>query len=402
MNRNILLATLLITSVNLSGLEAKVKPTSKSKQKQQIIEPKAPTIKVLIKKDTCGALVESKGKFEITNPQTQKILSSGNKGKRYYLHAQEDGLRWGEGFPGVYQIKLSGSTPNDTFLVDGIEYDGTLEIFDVDHQVNIINEITVENYLKHWMGYLFDGEHTDQKVLKALSIVLRTQLYHTLLKGQNAFWQIDGAKTNFLGHSGALLDKYIDEAVDSTKTVILTYHYKPFSAEWTKHSAGMTATYPAIFRKNILSPLGVEAPLARKDREKSRWSFTIPRTEFAQLVKTNRISGIDTFVDNFSKRVYAVRINDGHHHVDFDYFAFQKLLGLPQLKSNEFTISLEKDHVRFDGYGSGPGVGLCLYSAEEMSKRGDSVEQILLDFFPGTLLQEIKSLDFSKDGLDEF
>lgn len=394
-NRLFLLATSIAISLQFSTIEAKAKPTPK-------IQGEEPLIKVLIRKDAPGALIESKGRFVVVNPQNQKTLSSGNKGKRYYLHAQDDGLRWGEGFPGIYQIKLKGVSDLDTFLVDGIEYNGALEIFDIDHKVNIINQISVENYLKYAMTELFDGQHMDQKVLKALAIIFRTQLYHLLLKGQNAYWQVDAEKTGYVGYSHSKLDPLVEEAISSTKSVILTYHYRPFSAEWTKHSAGSTAAYPAIFRKNVLSPSGVEAPFARKDRQKTRWSFAIPKQQFAQLVKTNRVSGIDTFVDHTSNRVYGVRIHDGNHKVDFDFFALQQLLGSRALMSNEFTAVLDKDQVKFEGYGDGAGVGLCLYSAQEMSKRGDTVEQILLEFFPGSLLQEVKTLDFNKDGLDDF
>ena len=84
------------------------------------------------------------------------------------------------------------------------------------------------------------------------------------------------------------------------------------------------------------------------------------------------------------------------------YETHHRLIGEKYLKSNLFTVKLDRDQVKFEGYGEGHGVGLCLYSANEMSKKGATVEQILLDFFPNTLLQEVKKLDFSKDGLDDF
>jgi stage II sporulation protein D len=374
---------------------------AKTKAKELQSDP-LPSIKVLIRQDAPGALIEAKGSFSILNPENSKKLSSGSKGKRYYLHAMTDGIKWGEGFPGIYQILLKGEDKKDTFLVDGIEYEGSLTVFDIDEQISIINEIPVENYIKYALAEQFDGEHLDMKILKSLSIILRTQFYYQLTKNKDAFWQIDGSKTGFLGYSQSKIDRYIEEAVDSTKAVILTFNYRPFLAQWTANSAGSTASYPMIFRKNILSPSGVEAPYARKDKEKSLWTFSIQKNQLAQLVKTNRITAIDTYEDKNSGRIYALRIKDGIHSVDFDYFAFQKLLGPNLIKSNLFTVHLDKDQVKFEGYGDGHGVGLCLYSANEMAKKGATVEQILLDFFPNTLLQEVKKLDFSKDGLEDF
>ncbi len=374
---------------------------AKTQMEEKKEEP-LPQIKILIKQDSQGALIESKGGFTISNPESGKKLSSGNKGKRCYLQPLPDGIKWGEGFPGVYQIALSGQSKNDTFLVDGVEYEGSLTVYEIDQHISIINQIPLENYLKYWLSEQFDGEHLDMKLLKSLAIIKRTQLYYTLAKNKNAFWQIDASRSNFLGYSQSQLDSYIDEAVDSTQAVILTYNYKPFYPEWTQHSAGATANYQMIFRKNILSPGGVEAPYARKDREKSLWTFSLQKSQFAQLLKTNRITAIDTFEDKQSGRIYAIRIKDGVQSHDFDYFSFQKLLGEKYLKSNLFTVKLDRDQVKFEGYGEGHGVGLCLYSANEMSKKGATVEQILLDFFPNTLLQEVKKLDFSKDGLDDF
>lgn len=387
----LLSVSLFISAFNLDAKSTQPEPTDT-----------LPLIKVLIKKDVSGALIESKGAFIVSNPENQKKLSSGGKGKRFYLHSLTDGIKWGEGFPGVYQIAIKGEKKEDTFLVDGIEYEGTLSIYDIDQQISIINELPVENYLKYIMTEQFDGDHLDLKVLKSLSIILRTQLYYNLTKNKDAYFQIDSSKSTFLGYSQVGIDKNIEEAIDSTKSIILTYNYRPFCAQWMMHSAGSTTSYPMIFRKNVLSPSGVEAPLARKDREKSFWSFSMQKNQFAQLVKTNRITAIDTYEDKGTGRVYAIKIKDGVHSVDFDYFSFQKLLGHQYIKSNQFTVKLEKEVIKFEGYGEGHGVGLCLYSANELAKKGSTVEQILLDFFPNTLLQEVKKIDFSKEGFEDF
>lgn len=387
----------LMTIVGSTPLIAKTK-TVISAQKEE----KLPELKVLIKQDVPGVLLESKGGYSVSDPANGKKLSSSNKSKRYYLHAQNDGIKWGEGFPGVYQVIVAGNQSKDTFLIDGIEYEGSISVYDIDNQLSIVNQVPIENYLKAYMSENFDGEHYDMHVLKSLAIVLRTQLYYTAAKNKNAFWQIDRSHSTFLGCSNASLDRYVEEAIDSTKAVILTFNYRPFFAEWTEHSGGSTASFPMIFRKNILSPQGVEAPLARKDKENTRWSFSIQKSQLAQMVKANRVTAIDTFEDANSQRVYAVRVKDGSHHLDFDFFAFQKLMGEKYLKSNHFTVNFDKDIVKFEGYGKGHGVGLCLYSANEMSKKGSTVEEILLAFFPNTLLQEVKKLDFSKDGFDDF
>lgn len=387
----------LMTLIANAPLVAKTKPAPVA-----LLEEKLPELKVLIKQDVPGVLLESKGGYVVSDPANGKKLSSSKKSKRFYLHAQQDGLKWGEGFPGIYQLHVSGALPKDTFLIDGIEYEGLISVYDIENQLAIVNQVPIESYLKSFMTEKFDGEHLDMHVLKALAIVLRTQFYYTSAKNKNAFWQVDRSNSTFLGCSNQAIDRYVEEAIDSTKAIILTFNYRPFFAEWTEHSAGTTASFPMIFRKNILSPHGVEAPLARKDKDNTRWTFSMQKSQLAQMVKANRVTAIDTFEDSHSKRIYAVRVKDGNHHLDFDFFAFQKLMGEKYLKSNQFTVNFDQDMVKFEGFGKGHGVGLCLFSANEMAKKGSTVEEILLAFFPNTLLQEVKKLDFSKDGFDDF
>ena len=157
-----------------------------------------------------------------------------------------------------------------------------------------------------------------------------------------------------------------------------------------------------IFRKNIASPIGVESAVAKKDREKSQWSYALSKTQLAELIKADRVATLDTFEDPFSKRVYAIRIKGDDRHYDFDFFSFQRLIGSDLIKSNNFQVAIDKETVKFQGFGRGHGVGLCLYSANEMAKKGATVEEILLAFFPNTLLQEVKKLDFSQEGFDDF
>jgi SpoIID/LytB domain protein len=366
------------------------------------LEKEEACIKILLQQNAPGLLLESKGSCNVYDPASGKKLSSSFKGKRYYLHAARDGLKWGEGFPGIYQLAIQGEKPQDTLVVDGIEHEGCLNVYAINQQVSAVNRIPIESYLKTVMSSQFDGDHHDLKVLKAVAIAMRTKLYYLAAKNKNAFWHIDHTQERFLGCSNAMIDRYVDEAVESTCSTILTFNYRPFSAEWHPHSAGITAGYPMVFRKNIASPIGVESAVAKKDREKSQWSYALSKTQLAELMKTERVVTLDTFEDPFSKRVYAIRIKGDDRHQDFDFFSFQRLIGSDAIKSNNFQVVIDQETVKFQGFGRGHGVGLCLYSANEMAKKGSTVEEILLAFFPNTLLQEVKKLDFSQEGFDDF
>jgi len=100
---------------------------------------------------------------------------------------------------------------------------------------------------------------------------------------------------------------------------------------------------------------------------------------------------MDLFIDHFSGKVYATRFHDGVHSEDVDFTTLQKALGKDKIKSNDFTVRIKGNIAIFEGYGAGSGVGMCLYSAEQMSERGDNAPQILASFFPQTHLEKMRS-----------
>jgi len=103
------------------------------------------------------------------------------------------------------------------------------------------------------------------------------------------------------------------------------------------------------------------------------------------------VTGLELFIEDESKKVYAIRVHDGSRHQDIDFFTLQNGLSKETLLSNDFTVSLQGNLAIFDGYGEGCGVGLCLYSASHMAKRGDDAPNILATFFPFSHLEKIAS-----------
>ncbi|MCB1083510.1 MAG: hypothetical protein KDK61_04315, partial [Simkania sp.] len=166
---------------------------------------------------------------------------------------------------------------------------------------------------------------------------------------------------------------------------------QPFPGSWNENCGGKTASYSSIFRKNTVTPEGVESKFAIKNRKDTHWSLTVDTQELAKVVKTNRITGMDLFIDHVSGKVYATRLHDGSHTEDVDFAALQNKLGKDKLKSNDFNVSIKGNIALFEGYGEGNGVGLCLYSATQMAERGDEAPAILAQFFPNTTIEKMRN-----------
>lgn len=351
-------------------------------------DQKIATIRVLLHKDSSGALLEARGSFQVINPENGKKLSSGKKGKRFYLHPHSEGIKWGENFLGIFQLQIIPTSAETTLLVDGIQYRGAIEAYNVDGKLCIINEVDVESFLKSTLSQKIKARYSDA-VMDSIAIVARTDAYYHALFNHEAFWHLDGREINYEGIGLNYQNLDIERAVDNTRHLVMTYEDQPFPATWTENCAGKTAPYQTIYRKNTPAPQGVESAFAAKDRDETRWTFTIDTQDLAKVAKTNRITGIDLFVDHFSSKVYAVRIHDGVHSEDVDIFTLRDHIGKDKLKSNDFAVSIKGNIAAFEGFGKGLGTGLCLYSASQMSERGDDSPRILAEYFPYTHIEKM-------------
>ncbi len=368
---------------NLKSLEPQVTFVSADTEKPA-------TIKVLLHQMSSGLLLEVKGPFKVINPENGKKVSSGRRGKRFYLYPHKEGIKWGEDFLGIFQLQILPTSPKTTFLLNGIQYQGAIEIYHLENHLMIINEVNIESFLKSILSDQYQEAYPNN-VTDSIAIVARTDAYYRSLTSSHAFWHVKASECGYKGMGLTLQNLPIEKAIENTRYLIMTFQGRPFPAAWTENCAGKTASYQSIFRKNIQTPAGVNAVFAAKKRKQSRWNFSMEVQELAKAVKINRITAIDLFVDHFSNKVYAIRMHDGMHTEDIDFTSLQNKLGKNRLLSNDFSVSIKGNKATFEGYGKGKGTGLCLYSALQMSDRGDDAPKILKAFFPSIKLKKMRS-----------
>jgi stage II sporulation protein D len=361
---------------------------------ERIAEPISPrNIQVLLEKDASEALLEVKGPYYIFNPHDGSRVASGLLGKRFIVHELETGLKWGEEFPGIHQFYIKPRSPETSIFVNGIQYSGAIAVFGVSGSINIVNDIEIEDYVKAVLSQQFISP-LEPEVLSALAILARTDAYYRATTSNDSFWHIASAESGYQGSALVVQDSPIDRSVESTKHLILVHPNEglnlPFATAWTEHSAGKTASYQSIFRKEGFAPdVGVESPHAALARQDSKWSYSISKKSLSQLLDVSNIKSVELFIDSPSSKVYGLRIKDGSSSHDVDFFSLQNALGPNHLLSSDFTVTLKDDLVTFTGFGRGHGAGLCLYSASALAQNGENALKILSKFFPETYLYNL-------------
>ena len=369
---------------------------------ENIAAPSAPkNIRVLLAKDATEALLEVKGSYFLFNPQDGSKISSGLLGKRFMVHAMKSGLKWGEEFPGLYQLYIQPRSEETAIFINGIQYSGNIAIFAVGDRINVVNDIDIETYVKSLLSMQLSAP-MENEVMAAMAILARTNAYYAVTNHTDAFWNVAASDVGYQGSGLIAPTSASMKAVDSTRHLILVHPKDgkslPFAAAWTEHSAGKTASYQAMFRKEVFAPSTCpEAPHAALDRKETKWNYSIANKTLANLLNIPRISSIELFTDPASNKVYGVRVKDGQDFHDLDFFALQQKLGKQNMLSSDFTVSLKDDSVVFSGYGKGHGVGLCLYTAGAMAQNGDNALKILSKFYPETYLMNLNALPETKE-----
>ncbi|MEZ5315761.1 MAG: SpoIID/LytB domain-containing protein [Chlamydiales bacterium] len=184
--------------------------------------PVGPKIKVLLQKNAESAFLEVKGPYRVIRKDTGSTLSLGRSEKHYMIHALQDGLRWGEEYPDVYQITILPTHPHTLLYVDGIQYKGTVSVYHVrNHKIAIVNEVAIEDFLKSTLAF-DDQLPFDKEAMCAIAITARTEAYNRLLKSQslNLPWSITAQEA---GYSGVIqkCNHGVEKAVDWTRYMVL-------------------------------------------------------------------------------------------------------------------------------------------------------------------------------------
>lgn len=185
--------------------------------------PEDPMIKVLLNKNQEGFMVEVKGPHNIYDPYTGRRLEAAFTGSSYYMSPTSDGIKWGQEFPGVYQILIVPDEPSSGVFVNGIAYPGTMAFYEVDMRLAAVSWTAIDDFVSSIFSTNFLPSSTDQKeALAAYAIALRTRAYQQINSGESPFWDVSAEACGYHGNAIVRMDALYKEAMKSTKKIIMT------------------------------------------------------------------------------------------------------------------------------------------------------------------------------------
>lgn len=212
------------------------------------VSAKPPKIRVLVVHDQEGAVIEVKGKYKIYDPHTGDHITTRFIGKRKYMQAVRDGIKWGEEFPGVYQLLIVPDESTTTTLVDGVEYRGPLYVYDIGGTISIVNEVPIESYLSSTLAQRYTKK-LPEEFLAALAIAARTNAYYAAANPKNQYWSVDAHSSNYQANATIDQSNDVEKAIKDTRFMIMSSSnsgnskINPFPAEWKTEPVNYNQPY---------------------------------------------------------------------------------------------------------------------------------------------------------------
>ena len=255
-------------------------------------------------------------------------------------------------------------------------------------KVNLENtdiEIDIEEYIigvvAGEMPALFEEE-----ALKAQAVASRTYLINHLLTSNSISNTTDDqvylTKDEMQSKWGKEYDKYynkIQQAVLSTKNLIMYYDNKPIKSYYFSTSNGYTESSLNVFNEQREYLNIIESPFDKDNIHIKE----IPKEEFCNKleIECNKIT-ISNITKDKSNRISNIIINNKK----YTGIEIRKLLSL---RSTDFIFNIKESTIEIITKGYGHGVGMSQYGANNMAKLGYKYEEILKYYYQDVEIDSI-------------
>jgi len=297
----------------------------------------------------------------------------------------------------IYDLKnkekfLVSSSDRRGIWVGQKRYAGKLNIFISDNHILVVNVLGIEKYLGSVVGSEMPAKWP-LEALKAQAIASRT---YALKQKGNPLYDIDSTNMNqvYIGlEAGTHKTK---RAVNSTRSLVLTYENKLINALFHSSSAGMTENSEDVWKNKY--PYLSSVKDFDKNNPKFRWQKKISSNELINLFpKIGGLKNIEIIDITSTGRVKNLKLIGAYGSDQMSGVAFRKRLGLNSnfIRFKFFEEELnnntpQKKGLIVFGQGSGHGVGMSQWGAKYLASRGQKAERILKHFYKGVQVKPFR------------
>lgn len=278
-------------------------------------------------------------------------------------------------------------------LVDektALQVNGSVQVIRRGKGLLVVNRVDLEEYVKGVVPSEVNSAWHPE-MLKAQAVAARTYaLYQHMLSASRDYDVAASIQDQvYRGRHG--VDARVEQAVESTRGLVITHQGAPIYAAFSSTAAGITEDAMVVWSKDLPYLKGVECPF---DLESPyyQWkaSFTVEVLE-KNLRKlgfpVGTIATLTPLSLSRAGRVATLRILHSKGELILRGEELRKAVGYTVVPSTQFTIESFGQEIVLTGYGAGHAVGLCQWGAKQLAELGYPYASILRYYYPGTELE---------------
>ena len=258
----------------------------------------------------------------------------------------------------------------------------------------LINEIDLEQYLAGLISIEL-SPRWELTAMKAQAVVARTYALYQKANNSNNPYHLTTSVLHQLYRGIEHATAKTRQAVKETRGEVLTYNGLPIMAVYHSCCGGRTEDAENVWSTDKNRPyLRSVFCGACTGYDKYFWKLTVPRGTFYQKLSQ---AGYPEYKDEESlginrrsstNRVLEISIQRRSGGKAIPCNDFRSLFGFSEMRSTNFIIRETEDgYLHFLGIGNGHGVGMCQWGVRFRALRGETYQNILRHYYPGTKLE---------------
>ena len=343
-------------------------------------------IRVLILENAVDVRVSVSSSLEIGSPAGSNILKTIRAPQEARVRFEGGTLRVnGTAYP--FSELLLTADKGGQVRVNGIWYRGDLKLSVTDQGLlRAVNLIDLEEYLNGVVPREMPPSWPEE-ALKAQAVVSRTFARYQMDANASRDHDVSATTASQVYGGVAAGTDRTRRAVNATRGRILTFKGKPALTYFHANSGGMTEDARHVWRvaipylQSIPDDYSAQAP-------GTAWSSFLSFDQIRDAmnrngIKTGQISDIETASQSPSGRAIKLKITHSEGTSVLGGNQFRTMTDPAVIKSTLFKAERNSQGIRFEGRGSGHGVGLSQWGARMMAEGGSPYKEILLHYYRG-------------------
>jgi stage II sporulation protein D len=248
---------------------------------------------------------------------------------------------------------------------------------------NVINTLNIEDYLLSVVPSEMPSGWP-QEALRAQAVAARTYAYANLGKhGKDGFDVRD--TTDDQVYSGVKAESNSsNQAVASTRNVVMTFEGKAICAYFHSASGGTTESAENVWGKEL--PYLKAVPDYDNRSPHALWTknFSVDQLETSLAPNLGQLLSVVVLYRTSSQRANQVLLVGSQGSELTSGEAIRRALKLP---STNFNVNPVSDGYSFEGHGFGHGLGLSQWGARSLAEQGYNAAQILTYYYRNIALE---------------